>query len=147
MVLPVLPVKSQSVALGCRSHSPAMKTRPCVLTIPDECGIAVAAIQSGKCIHVHVIISQALVLPTPSANGEMARFMSNARERVRKSIGQNPPALVSQMVPLHLRYRPMPIPRMHGIIPNTAIPTNAFCRADEPAIPFPFEEARESTHT
>jgi hypothetical protein len=77
----------------------------------------------------------------------MARFMSNARERVRKSIGQNPPALVSQMVPLHLRYRPMPIPRMHGIIPNTAIPTNAFCRADEPAIPFPFEEARESTHT
>src|SRR4051812_31239455 len=60
--------------------------------------------------------------------------MNVASDAARQAIGQKPPASVSQIVPLHLRYWPMPTPKMHGTIPNTINFTIALCLVDELSI-------------
>src|SRR6267378_2167411 len=60
--------------------------------------------------------------------------MSAASDTPRQTTGQKPPASVSQIVPLHLKYWPIPAPRMHGMMPNTATIIFAFCCFDELSI-------------
>src|SRR5215510_15026438 len=57
---------------------------------------------------------------------ETANEMRTATEVTRDTIGQKAPALVSQTVPLQRKYWAMPMPKMHGMTPNTVAVTIAF---------------------
>ena len=46
-----------------------------------------------------------------------------ATEVAKQTTGQNPPALLSQTVPLQRRYWAMPRPRTHGMTTNTVAVT------------------------
>src|SRR6185312_9942588 len=81
------------------------------------------------------------------SNGEMARFANTESDTPRQTIGQNPPASVSQTVPVHLKYWPKLTPTMHGMIPKTVAETSAFCRGDQLSILFPSEEMRREART
>src|ERR1700680_1566623 len=60
-----------------------------------------------------------------------------------QTMGQKAPASVSQIVPLHRKYWPIPAPKRHGMIPNTVTFISASCRVDELSILCPSEGMRE----
>jgi hypothetical protein len=120
-----------------------MNTRPSLLTIAEDCGTSVAVTQSGKYSHVQVIISHAPTRVVLSPSDVLASLMNATSDAPRQTIGQNPPASVSQIVPLNLKYWPMPTPKMHAMIPNTAAIIMASRRFDELSILCPSEEMRE----
>src|SRR5262245_55157859 len=66
--------------------------------------------------------------------------MNVTNDAPRQTMGQKPLASVSQTVPLHLRYWPIAVPKMQGIIPNVATLTIAVLRLDELPILCPFED-------
>jgi hypothetical protein len=66
-----------------------------------------------------------------SFDEETANVTSIATEVTEQTIGQNAPALLSQTVPLQRKYWAIPIPRTHGMTPNTLAVTSAFRRIGE----------------
>jgi hypothetical protein len=120
-----------------------MNTRPSLRTTADDWGIAAAVSQNGKYSHVHVIINQAKTCSVLSGTDETASLMKVASDAPRQTMGQKPPASVSQIAPLHLKYWPIPTPKMHGMSPNTVTFTMALCRVDELSILCPSKEVRE----
>ena len=91
------------MSAGCRIPSLTTVTWPFLLTIPDDFDISVAISQSGKYSHVQVTTSQAQTHTVLSSNGAIARFASATSDKQRHTNGQNPPVLVSQIVPLNRR--------------------------------------------
>jgi hypothetical protein len=117
-----------------------MNTRPSLLTTADDCGISTAVSQNGKYNHVQVITNQAQTCSVLSGTDAIASLMNVATDAPRQTTGQKLPASVSQTVPLHLRYWPIPVPKMHGMIPNIITLPMVLLRVDELPIFCPPEE-------
>jgi hypothetical protein len=127
---------------GCRAHSLAMETSPSLVTTADDCGISLAVSQSGKYSHVHVSISHPQMRAVLSFDEEIASEIRTTTEVTKQTMGQNPPALVSQTVPRQRKYWAMPTPKMHGMTPNTVAVTIGFRRSVEFSILCSFRKSK-----
>src|SRR5262249_52679697 len=123
---PARPVRSHTLSEGWRAHSEATKTRPSLDTTAEDCGISCAVSQSGKYSHVQVSINHPQMRAVLSLEEEKANMISTAMDVTRETIGQNAPALVSQIVPRQRKYWAMPAPKINGMTPNTVAMAIAF---------------------
>jgi hypothetical protein len=127
---------------GCRAHSLAMETSPSLVTTADDCGISLAVSQSGKYSHVHVSISHPQTRAVLSFDEEIASEIRTTTEVTKQTMGQNPPALVSQTVPRQRKYWAIPTPKRHGMTPNTVAVTIGFRRSVEFSILCSFRKSK-----
>src|SRR5262245_66345092 len=108
-----------------------MSTRPSLPTTAAAYGTSRAVTHNGTWNHVHVRISHAVTLLVLSLNGENMSLINIAPETPKRTIGQNPPAAVSQTEPIKHTYRAAPTPRTHGSSRNRTPVDSAFGSFDQ----------------